>query len=266
MDKKIGFSTIVIAIILVNAIGLLLRYFNLDRYIIFFGFRFYLSLILPFIIIFRYSILPKLKEILAYPKYNKTFQPLGWIFLPLIIVLMVLYVTKRIDVGDPDYFYEFGLSSIFDYPIYILWNLPQLLLFGSFLILIQPTLKFQFSLTLLIILFLFAFEFIPLNKMKVNYFDLSSFLFLAVSFSLLIKYFQNVYWISIILFTILWSNLLSFGSSSQTMIHILFAAQYQSWEGFFEVSKDLQMYLLPAQLALTMIVISLSVLIRKRKN
>ena len=132
IEIKIKFSQIVIAVIIVNAIGLSLRYFDLDRYLIFIGFRFFLSLILPLLIVIRYSLFSKLKEILKQPKYNKTFQPLGWIFIPLIIVLIVLYFTKRIDVGDPDYFYEFGLSSIFDYPIYLIWNLPQLLFFVGF--------------------------------------------------------------------------------------------------------------------------------------
>ncbi|MCL5027646.1 MAG: hypothetical protein M1480_01365 [Bacteroidetes bacterium] len=264
-DKKINFSFIAFTIIVVNATGLLLKYFDLDRYLIFVGFRFYLSFTLPLIIVVRYYLFPKLKEILIHPKYNKTFQPLGWIFLPLIIILIVLYFTKKIDIGDPDYFYEFGLSSIFDYPIYVIWNLPQLLFFVGFLILIQPALKFPFSQTLLIILLLFAYEFIPLNKIKVDYFDLISFVFISTSVSLLIKYFQNIYWISLFIFTVLWSALLSFGSNSQTMIHILFAAQYQTWDGFFDVVKGWGTYLLSAQLGITLFVVSLSALLKKSK-
>ena len=263
VEIKIKFSQIIFAIIIVNAIGLSLRYFDLDRYLIFIGFRFYLSLILPLLIVTRYSLFPKLKEILKQPKYNKTFQPLEWIFIPLIIVLIVLYFTKKIDVGDPDYFYEFGLSSIFDYPIYLIWNLLQLLFFVGFLILIQPTLKLPLLQTLLIILSLFAFEFIPMNKIKNDYLDLASFLFISLSVSLLVKYFQNIYWISIFIFTVLWSSLLAFGSNSQMMIHLLFAAQYQAWDGFFEVVKGLSIYLLPAQLALTALIISISAFFKK---
>ncbi len=265
MEKNIKLFTVVLVIFLVNAFGLILRYFELDRYIILFGFRFYLSLTLPFLIIIRFAA-PKLKELFIHPSYNKTFQPLGWIFLPLIILFSVLYFTKKIDIGDPDYFYEFGLSSIFDYPIYIVWNLPQLLMFSSFLILIQPAIKFRFSNSFLVILFLFAFEFIPFNKTKINFIDLSCLLLLSISVSFLIKFFQNVYWISIIVFTILWTNLLAFGNSSQAMIHLLFAARYDSWDGFFEIPKNWQSYLLPAQLAFTTIIISFSTLFKKSKS
>ncbi len=262
-DIKIKSTSIIIVIVLVNAIGLLLRYYDLDRYFIFIGFRFYLSLFLPIIIIFRSNIFSKLKEILSHPKYNKTYQPLGWIFIPIILVLAILYFTKKIDVGDPDYFYEFGLSSVFDFPIYVIWNLPQLIMFFTFLFLIQTSLKFPFAQTLLIILLLFIFEFIPIDKSKFNIIDLVSLLLIASSISFLIKYFQNIYWISLFTFIVLWSGMLAFGSNSETMIHLLFAAHYQSWDGFFEVAKNWENYLQPVQLAFTLILISISVLLRK---
>ncbi len=262
-EIKIKSSLILFTIILVNAIGVLLRYLNLDCYFIFFGFRFYLSLFLPLIIIFRSTLFPKLKEILIRPKYNETFQPLGWIFLPLILVLLVLYFTKKIEIGDPDYFYEFGLSSIFDFPIYLIWNLPQLLMFFTFLFFIQSTFNSQFRYTFFIILFLFAYEFVPLDKSKFDIIGLLSLLLMSASLSFLIKYFQNIYWISIFTFTVLWGGLLAFGSNSKIMIHLLFAAQYQSWDGFFEVAKNWGSYLLPTQLAFTLIFISITILIKK---
>ena len=133
MNNRVKIVTIILLVIIVNALGLSLKYYKLDAYIIFIGFRFYLSLALPFILIYRNSYLGKIKQIVLHPEYNKTFQPLLWILLPLVLILASLFFTKQVAVGDPDYFYEFGLSSIFDYPIYIIWNMPQLVNVCNFL-------------------------------------------------------------------------------------------------------------------------------------
>jgi hypothetical protein len=265
LDNRVKITSIILSILIVNAAGLILKYYGFDAYIIFAGFRFYISLVLPFVIIYSNSRLGILKNSLLHPAYNKTFQPLGWMLLPLIILIASLFIFKQMDVGDPDYFYEFGLSSIIDYPIYVIWNLPQLLLFGLFLVLIQPALKFNFFYLFLTALSCFIFAFIPLDKSKPDYLDILSFLFIIASAVLILKYFQNVYWCSIIIFTVIWGNILVFGSSSQTLIHLLCAAKYNSWDGFFEVSKNIQQYLLPIQLAITFIFIVLSVLNRKTK-
>lgn len=265
MDNRVKIVSIFVLIIIINAAGLLLKYYGLDAFIIFAGFRFYLSLVLPFLIIYRNSQLGNIKGILIHPLYNKTFQPLGWIFLPLIFLFASLYLFKQIEIGDLDYFYEFGLSSIVDFPLYIIWNLPHLLMFALFLILIQPLIKFNFYFSFLIGLSCFIFVFVSYDKIKPDYLGISSIAFVIAAAVLIIKYFQNVYWFSIILFTILWSNILAFGSSSQTLIHMLFASKYESWEGFFEVSKNIQPYLLPVQLGVTLVLIACSALLRKTK-
>jgi len=265
VNNKIKLSFIIYAVVFTNLIELLLKKLNFDSYIILVGFRFHLSLILPFFFIFRFNHLHDIKKFFIKPFYNRTFQPLSWIFIPLIIIFIVFYIIKKIKIGDPDYFYEFGLSSIIDYPIYFLWNLPQLLMFLIFLFLIQPVLKFKVIFTVIITILLFVSEFIPLYKTKINLFGIISLLFSAVGLSLLIKYFQNIYWISIIIFSIFWSSLLAFGCTSQTLIHILFAATYNSWEGFFKVSNGFVNYFLPLQLLITIILISFSA-VKKKTN
>ena len=265
MSNRVKIVTIIFLAILINTAGLLLKYYGLDTYIILAGFRFYLSLILPFLIIFRVSQLGSIKEKLIHPEYNKTFQPLGWILLPLMILLASLYFSKQIDIGDPDYFYEFGLSSIIDYPIYIIWNLPQLLMFALFIILIQPTIKSNCFISFFIAASCFIFVFMFFNKTKPDYFDIVSVVFILASAVLLLKYFQNVYWFSIIVFTVLWTNILTFGSSSQTMLHLLLASQYDTWEGFFDVGNSIRQYLLPTQLGITFVLIAVSALLKKPK-
>ncbi len=266
MNPNLKISRIVAAILVVNAAGLLLRHFNLDTYIIIAGFRFHLSLILPLIIISGPGNLSSVKNILKKPPYNKTFQPLGWIFIPFLILIAALYLAKKIEIGDPEYFYEFGLSSVVDYPVYLVWNLFQLIAFALFLILTSSLFKRRFLSSVIIVLLVFAYEFVPVDKSKLDLFGLVSFFISAVITGLLINYFQNIYWFSIIIFTIFWCNLLAFGSQSQMFIHILFAARYTGWEGFFDVAKNYPNYLLPVQLGLTALLIAVSAVIKEQKS
>ncbi|MHB1688133.1 MAG: hypothetical protein ACYCVH_12275 [Ignavibacteriaceae bacterium] len=263
MEKK-NLIPLIAAVALTNTAGLLLRVFNLDTFIILAGFRFHISFVLPFLIVFRKKHLAILKEVFIHPKYNKTFTQLAWILLPLAISLSALYVSGHLDVNDPDYFYEFGLSSIVDYPIYLIWNLPQMLLLVSFLIISTGNSGNEFWKTAFIFFLLFAFEFIPLDKSKFDILNLLVLLFSAISAGLLIKYFQNIYWFAIVFFTLFWECLLAYGSNSRTMINILFAARYQAWDGFFTVTEKYLPYILPLHLFIAALVIGFSVVIMRR--
>ena len=266
MNYKSKITRIIAAVIFINTAGILLRHFNLDTYIILVGFRFHLSLILPLFFILDSEQFSPVKNLFKNPSYNKTFQPLGWIFLPLITMLAVLYFTKKIEIGDPEYFYEFGLSSIVDFPVYLIWNILQLLAFALFLTLTSSLFKQRFLYSFVIVLLLFAYEFIPLEKSKIDLYGLMSLFFSAIIISLLANYFQNIYWFSIIVFTIFWINLLAFGSQSEMLIHILFAARYSGWEGFFDIPKNFTNYLLPVQLGITTLLLAVASMIKKRKR
>ncbi len=259
MNSKTIIVRLILAIVIVNAAGILLRYFNLDTYIIITGFRFNLSLLFPLFLFLNSNQFHNTKNIFALPLYKKTFQPLAWIFLPLLILLAVLYLTKNITAGHPEYFYEFGLSSIVDYPIYLVWNFIQLAAFGVFLILAVSTFKHKFILTIIIILFLFAYFFVPVNKVRFDFINLLSLFLSTIIVSIIINYFQNIYWFCIVIFTIFWSNLLAFGSGSKMLIHILFAANYSGWGGFFIVNKSFSDYLLPVHLGLTVLLLAASI-------
>jgi hypothetical protein len=264
VESLIKPSRLVIAVIIISAAGIFLRFFNFDTYFIFVGFRFHISFILPLLIIFRKGQLKFIKQLFVDPHHKRTVLPLLWILLPLIIVAGILFLFKKIDIGDPDYFYEFGLSSIVDYPIYLLWNFPQLFCFFIFLALAATAFQKSFFAMSVITFFLFAFEFIPKNVRTIDYSGIASLLLISVSIGLLIKYFQNIYWFTIVIFSIFWLYFLSFGSSSEEIIHLLFASQYSSWDGFLEVNKSFVLYLLPAQLTLTFLTILVSSSFRKK--
>ena len=124
---------LILAILLVNASGLYLKYFNLSTYIILFGFRFHMSFVLPLIIVFNSNFLPYIKRSFLKPEWRKAPFYLFLILLPLLIETGGLYIIHKIDIGDPEYFYEFGISSIADYPVYLIWNFPQMILLYFFL-------------------------------------------------------------------------------------------------------------------------------------
>jgi hypothetical protein len=104
---------------------------------------------------------------------------------------------------------------------------------------------------------LFLFEFIPFEKIELNYFSIISFLLTSGVAAMVVSRFKNIYWFAIVIFTMLWLNLLAFGSESSTVINLLFARQYNSWEGFFSIDKKVAEFVLPVQLLLTFLILYL---------
>lgn len=264
MELQVKPSRLVIAVLALNTAGFVLRYFDLDTYIILIGFRFHISFVIPLLIVFRKNQLPFIKKIFVDPHHKRTVLPLLWILLPVIIVTGILFLIHKVKIGDPDYFYEFGLSSVIDYPIYLLWNFLQLFCLFIFLALTATVSKKSFSTISVITFLIFAFEFIPFKISNIDYSGIASLLLISIFVGLLIKYFQNIYWFTIVVFSIFWMHFLAFGSSSEKIIHLLFASQYSGWDGFLEVNKSFVQYLLPVQLALTFLVILISSSFRKK--
>ena len=264
MKQGVGIKKIAAAAVIVNAAGLLLRYFGLETYLIIAGFRFHIAFVLPALIVLPSADRAILKRIFLSPFYRKNFSFVGWIFLPIILITGVLFIANMLSIGDPDYFYELGLSSIIDYPVYLVWNLPMLLLMVSFLI--QAGLssrKNPLAAVFLTIIFLFAYRLVPLNGAEFDFAGLVLLTVSALAAALLLRYFQNIYWICILFFTVFWMTVLAFGSSSPAFIHILLAAQYESWEGFFTLKGFASTFILQLEIGLTALIIFISVLLRK---
>ena len=264
MESFVKPSRLVISVIILNAAGILLRIFNLDTYFILAGFRFHISFILPFLIIFKKDQLHFIKKLFVDPQHKRTVLPLLWILLPWIIVAGVLYLLKKMEIADPEYFYEFGLSSIVDYPIYLMWNFPQIFCFFIFLALSASISSKNILLIPAVSFLSFAFEFIPLNIKSIDYYGIISLLLMSLTIGLIIKYFQNIYWFTIVIFSVFWLHFLAFGSTSEEIIHLLFASQYSNWEGFLEVKKRFADFILPAQLVVMFLIVLISSSFRKK--
>jgi len=257
---------LILAIIIVNAGGLCLRYFNLSTYIIIIGFRFHISFVLPFIIVFRTDFLPYIKKSFLLPEKKNFSIFLFLIILPLLIEVGGLIILQKIDIGDPDYFYEFGISSIADYPIYLIWNFPQMILFFFFLESVSSISKFKYIAVAAVIFLLFAFELVSINKPTIPFQDLGILISCSIIFSILINYCRNIYWFGVSLFTILWLAILAYGSSSKTIINLLFASQYNNWEGFFEVMKDYIPFTLPVYFGIALLISCITCLFFSKVN
>ena len=131
MQTKINILPIVLALVFVNVLGILLKYFQLDEYIIYcwiqislkpgFAFHYY---------VVRQKHFHILKDIFLKPTYKRLCTIFIWLLIPILLLIPSLLFLKQIKVADPYRFYELGLTSIIDYPIYLVWNLPQLFLFA----------------------------------------------------------------------------------------------------------------------------------------
>ncbi len=253
-------------LLIVNAMGILLRFFHLDTYIILAGFRFQLSLFLPILLLFHEVDSFKIKKVFIHPSWNNTFLPIIWLLAPLILVTAALFLFSKINIGDPDYFYELGLSSVVDYPVYLVWNLPQLLMCGLFLIIISntfnklPVLKISF-----ITFSLFVYEFIPLYSSKLDYAGIVILISVSLISGLMIKYFQNIYWFAIVMFSMFWISFLSFGSETDAIIHLLFASNYNSWSGFVDIPQSLLKYIIPSYFLLSLLITAFYAFVNNRK-
>ncbi|HSP87981.1 MAG TPA: hypothetical protein VLN45_07590, partial [Ignavibacteriaceae bacterium] len=148
--------------------------------------------------------------------------------------------------------------------IYLLWNTPQLFIFFIFMSTVITSPKYKFVKAFLVIFFLFLYEIIPIeiliktstiNFEKINYIPFVSFFFVSLLGGLFISRIKNIYLFTLVLFTVLWGIILSFGSSSETLINMLLASQYEAWTGFITVGRkhEYVMYFQPAYLFIIII-------------
>lgn len=240
----------ILIILLINLTGFALKYFNYDRFIILLGFRFHLSCLLPGLIFLSSEYRSRCGRYLKAGEWKKYRRALPIIILPLLIMLPLLYITGNIEISDPEYFYELGLSSFFDFPIYLIWNLPQLIVLALFLEAAVDGIKFKMPVLFVIGLLLFAYELIPAGKEVFQVLPAAKYAAAVVVFVFFFSYIKNIYLFSIALFFTLWSNILLFGSSSAELVKIFLAKNYEVWEGFFTVSKNYSNYMLLMQMAL----------------
>ncbi|MFN4111774.1 MAG: hypothetical protein ACK4G1_05820, partial [Ignavibacteria bacterium] len=196
-------------------------------------------------IFFIYTCRDNLSLILPYLKNPSKFK--NWIFcfvIPVIVVgITSLLISQigNIKYKRPEFLIEFGLSSVFDIPIYYLWNLP--LLFSTLVLIILMIEKITFLKSFLFT-FLFTIAFLSLGvenftaKFQVQNFEFLLPVFGLVFYNLgVLKFFRSI-WISIFsIMTSIYAYVLIFGSKNSFLIKTFFARTYSQWDGIFIVRK-----------------------------
>jgi hypothetical protein len=266
LEYKVSTVRFLLALVLVNAIGFALKYFELDTFIILLGFRFHLGAVIPLLIVIKKEHLSLMKDSLLHPSFKHVGRVILTFLFTNLLFLSVLFLTNKVEIGDPEYFYEFGLSSIADYPIYLIWNSIQLILLYLFFSIIHKSFKNSFFIIIVSAILIFAYEFIPLRKMIFQYESIAAFILLCLILTVTIKFLNNVYIFVLLLFSTIWFGLLSFGTSSSTLVNLFFAANYNSWEGFLTVDKIVSDFIIPINFFLILVTLIILSLATKRKS
>jgi hypothetical protein len=254
---------LLLAVLSVNLLGIIIRIVDLSPFFILLGFRFHIVLVIPFLFIIHRLKGGDIKQEFANPYYKRFYPFLISILLVPGVIITILYLLGYITLNDPDYFYEFGLSSVFDLPVYLIWNLPQLLLFFFFLK-YASDIGLNYFMLLLLTFTLFASYFVPVDNTHFDLITASAFLFTSAAACILFVKYRNIYWFSIIIFLMPWIYFVLFGSSNSELIRILYASQYTSWEGFLKTADQSDVYAYNSYAAL--IFVSLLILSFRNKS
>jgi len=245
LNKRSIIVPVLLALIIVNGTGAVLKYFELPAFIILLGFRFHISLVIPFIFIISRLNSAFIKNEFINPGYKKNYPFVISLFLLPFLIIAVLYYLEYLDIGDPEFFYEFGMSSIVDLPVYLVWNAPQLIMFYLFLTVVYENIKLRKIFVTGAAIIPFLFEFIPYDGTLPDPYSVGCLLIAGILNMMIISKFRNIYWFVIFNFLLLWMPLLLFGSESAALIKIIYASQYNVWEGFLELNKRISGYAVP---------------------
>lgn len=254
MKKSSIWVFLLITIIVTQGICFLLKVFEYNSYFFLLGFRLNLSLGIPLAFLIWRSGFTNLKKTLLTYDYKKIIPVLLIMLVPPLLIAGGLFGLEKVKINDPDYFYELGLSSILDFPIYFIWNLPQIFFLYSFLLFLKERNSY-FLLSTFFLLSLFFFEFIPLGKDKFEIFNALNYAVVVFFVTVLFYRIKNFYSFALILFFTLWCSLLLYGSSSEQLIKMLLARNYDEWEGFFKIDKLFLPYIFMTQVFSTTILL-----------
>ncbi|HPI37361.1 MAG TPA: hypothetical protein PK397_05390 [Ignavibacteriaceae bacterium] len=245
---------LLITVITTQGVSYLFKLFEYDPYFFLLGFRFHIAFIIPAVFLFWRSGFIQIKNTLLTFRYKKIIPVLLIMLIPPLLVTGGLFGLEKVKINDSDYFYELGLSSILDFPIYFIWNLPQILFLYSFLLFLKERNSF-FLLSTFFLLSLFLFEFIPLGKDKFEIFNALNYAVVVFFVTVLFYRIKNFYSFALILFFTLWCSLLLYGSSSEQLIKMLLARNYSEWEGFLKVDKLFLLYIFMTEVFVTTILL-----------
>jgi len=251
--KKIPVSIYFLLLLVLPGLNFALRFFNLPNYFFFIGFRFYGIILLVGFFLFFYQGIEIYKQALLSISFKKLLRIFFYVLIPPLVILATLFLLKKTELGDPDYFYELGLSSIVDFPIYFVWNFPQFFILFTLLKTIESSFKLKILPNFLLLLLLFLPEIFIFPKISVSLVAAVSSAILLLAISLFVNKKSNPLAVTLYFFITVWMALLLFGSQSETLLQLLLAKTYTTWDGFFEVNKKFILYIFPAYFFLSLL-------------
>ncbi len=231
------FLTISIIIISGNLIILAQKYFETELQLYFLGFRINLFfLVSVFLIILNKQNLTLISNFFKNPgKFTDWIKIISVSVFITGIIFLLVYLSGFVKVKQPQFFIEFFVTALTDFPIYYLWNLPFLL---SLIILIQVvntnpnwfnSLYFSVLFTLSVI-----GAAIEINKFQIptlNYSNLIIFFAIVYWTYAIHKHYQSIWLTAFSIMTTIYSYILIFGSKNQFLIKTFFARNYEEWQG-----------------------------------
>lgn len=264
-DPQKNLSAFIVLIFIINAADYLLRFFSYDTFFIFLGFRFHLSIFLFIFLLADNKFVSFIKEMSSKPGSFNLLNMCFIILLPALIIGGALLLMKEIRIAKPDNFYELGISSLIDYPIYLIWNFPNLAAVIAVILFYVSGLKKKIIPTASTFFLIYISEVIPIEFEKFDYFPFISFVMFSLSIGFLIERFRNIYFFSALIFTTIWFWILAFGCDNKLFVHLFLAAQYESWEGFFFAGKKLSEFLTSGAVLIFLFVVILNYQFSKKK-
>jgi len=230
----VSISSVTLAVV----IQLALLLFDLPTLFIFLGFRFHivsLIFLVTFLFIHNQNLLIEKKK---FSSFKGLFPYSSFTFVIMVIILVSLYFTKNAKFDEPELFYEIGLSSIIDFPLYFLWNLPQFLIILLFLKIFLEKVNSNFIICFIIVLILFSPQLILINIEKLDYYSILSYVTASILFTLIIKNFKSIYVATSLIYFALWLNIISLGTDSITLGKMILSANFKEWSGFLIIHKQ----------------------------
>lgn len=261
--KKLPISIFLALIVLITVgIQFLLLFFELPVFVIIAGFRFHIAITIPILFFLLRAEFDSILESVKHFSFKGLWFGLFIPFLSMVIVLSFLFFMEKISFREPELFYELGLSSIVDFPIYLIWNFIEIFIFTSIIKSVLGGNRFRHMFLFATILLLLSPEHIYLHLNGFNYLSTIEFIVAIVIISTLIFKFNSNYTVSIILFAIFWFGFLILGTNCPTLLKLFLGSNYTSWNGFFIIDKLYVPYLFTTYL----LIISVGFLFKRRES
>jgi hypothetical protein len=203
---------------------------GLSPFIIILGFRFHVCLVIPGL----FFITDSVEAAFRAARYSWGRQVgLFILFLAIAGIPFAFIPSGMATFQKNDNFYELGVSSVIDLPLYFIWNLPQLIML-YFVLKITTRLKASFVYVLFFMIVITVPAFIP-PETPLPIWNIAGVCIVILIAAMLVYKSANWLEFSLLLFLAVWSTILIFGTQSEMLVKLLLGKNYDSWDGFIEV-------------------------------